>query len=290
MKDNLKISNLNFSYKNNEILKDINLELNTGINVLLGENGAGKSTLMKILATILPYSSGNIELNQHNYKDISLIKSNIAYLPQTFNLYAQLKGIELLKFVAKVKLGSNKETINKEINRVIEVTDINDYVYKNIKSYSEGMRRRLGIAQSLIGDPKLLIVDEPTAGLDPQQRINFNKILSSISQDRIILLSTHIIEDIESFYKRVIILNKKQIRFSGTYEEFLKNPSESFFIGKIKGDKLKDLQSKYLIISQDLEEDAIKCKFFGEVDRSDFIEVTEATPTLQDIWTYYQLI
>lgn len=218
----LKVDKLNFSYGKRQILKNITFNISDGLIGILGPNGAGKTTLIKILATLLFAKEGNIEINNISYmKNIVDIRKILGYLPQNFKAYPQLTGREFLEFVANIKIGKDKEAKSRSILETVNNLNMHDFINDKIKTYSGGMLQRLGIAQSLIGNPQIIIVDEPTAGLDPEQRNNFRKILPIISKGRIVIVSTHIVEDIEYYCDYLLLLDQGEIKYKGDIQEFL---------------------------------------------------------------------
>lgn len=219
----LKIEDLNFKYKNKKVLNDLNLTLQNGIIALLGPNGSGKSTLMKIIATLYETKNGNIHLNELDYStDKNKIKGYIGYLPQGFDMYKNITGKEYLLFVARMKNVQN-DKLDQHINTIVSALNLELFINKKISTYSGGVKRRLGIAQSIIGNPKLIILDEPTVGLDPEQRNEFRKLLPVISKDKIVIISTHIVEDIQFSCNKIVVLNDGNILYNGEIYDLTKN-------------------------------------------------------------------
>ncbi len=198
-----------------QALQDVNLEIATGMFGLLGPNGAGKSTLMKILATLETPSSGEVFVNGADIRtQRQQIRSSLGYLPQFFGVYPQLTGAEFLSYIAKLN-GVPRRNLREAVHENLAHVGLLEARDRKAKTYSGGMMRRLGIAQALIGNPRLLIVDEPTTGLDPEERIRFRNLLTAISRDKVIILSTHIVGDISSTCEDIAILAKGQVAFRG---------------------------------------------------------------------------
>lgn len=222
----IKIDKINKSFKKgNLVLNEVEFNIDKGMFGLLGPNGAGKTTLIRILATLIKPTSGDIIidgvcLSKHPEK----IRQIIGYLPQTFQLYPQLTGYEFLDYVGGMK-GIKKADRKKKIEEILEDVNLSSKSKDKVKTYSGGMLRRLGIAQALIGDPSVVLVDEPTVGLDPEERVRFRNLLSKISLNRTIILSTHIVSDIESTCQRVGVLNKGLVVFNGNIKD-LKGKAE----------------------------------------------------------------
>lgn len=209
----LVIENLNKSYGSFQALKDISLQISPGAYGLLGPNGAGKTTLMRILTTVLEKDSGSIRLGDLDWKDKHKVRNIIGYLPQKFYLYKNLTVEECLNYIAVLK--EVQEFNDKDLNELLDLVNLTEHRDKKVKALSGGMVRRLGIAQAILGNPKILIVDEPTAGLDPEERIRFRNLLSFISTESIVIISTHLIEDIENTCSTVGVLNKGSFIYTG---------------------------------------------------------------------------
>ncbi len=212
----LEVRDLRFSYFRKPVLRGLHLQFSSGINVIVGENGGGKTTLFKILAGIYRPKGGQLLLNGKSLAEVPVAKRQIAYLPQDFQVYPTMKVNDFLKLICKVKGADDSER-----ERVIEAADLSEFCDQKMKTLSGGMLRRVGIAQALIGKPCVIIADEPTAGLDPEQRLAFNRVLQRVAKETIVLLSTHIIEDIRDFYDRIIIFSQGESRFNGTYEQLM---------------------------------------------------------------------
>lgn len=209
----LKIKNLSKDYGKIHALKNLSLEIPTGMFGLLGPNGAGKTTLMRILATIIPYTSGEITMEEVNWEQPQLVRNMIGYLPQKFSMYSNIRVNEVLKHIAILKgIYRNNEEL---VQTALEKVNLLDYQDKKIGSLSGGMIRRVGIAQAILGDPPLIIVDEPTAGLDPEERIRFRRLLHQLSKKATVIISTHIVEDIEATCEHVAILHRGQLLAEG---------------------------------------------------------------------------
>lgn len=194
-------------------LNDVSFSIEQGVFGLLGPNGAGKTTLLRILVALIFPTSGEVWINGHNLvKEPSLVRSLIGYLPQEYNLYANLSAKEFLEYMG---LLSNVQDLHRMIDKVLSEVGLLNYKHSRIKTFSGGMKQRLGIAQALIHNPPILLVDEPTAGLDPSERVRFRNLLSIIGEERTVLLSTHIVEDIAATSKQVLILDKGKVLFLG---------------------------------------------------------------------------
>ena len=193
----LQVEHLFRSYRKKEALRDVNFRLKKGTYGLLGENGAGKSTLMRIMSTVDFPTKGKI---QYDGNDVFLMdeeyRSLIGYMPQNYSVYPSFTARDFLEYMGVLK-GIPKEKLKSRIDEVLEFVNLSDVAGKRVKTFSGGMKRRIGIAQAIINEPEILILDEPTAGLDPKERIRFSNIISDMGKDKIVLLSTHIVSDIE---------------------------------------------------------------------------------------------
>lgn len=214
----LQINNLSKTYPNGvKALDNISLTIPTGMYGLLGPNGAGKSTLMRTIATLQEPDAGSISLGEINVlKQKHELRTVLGYLPQEFGVYPKVSALNLLNHMAILKGVTNKTERKELIDALLERVNLQDHRKKAVSGYSGGMRQRFGIAQALIGNPKLIIVDEPTAGLDPGERNRFYNLLSEIGENVIVILSTHIVEDVRELCSNMAIINNGQLLYNGT--------------------------------------------------------------------------
>ncbi len=218
----IAIHNVAMTYSNGkQALKDLSLTLGSPSLIgLLGPNGAGKTTLMKLLAAALTPTSGTVEINgQPLLKSERFLKSHLGYLPQDFGLLEELTVTQFLDYMAALK---ELEHSRAAVQRAIDAVGLREKAKAGIRTLSGGQRQRVGIAQALLGDPALLILDEPTVGLDPEERIRFRNLFSQAAQDRLVLLSTHIIEDLQSVCNQLVVMNCGRILFAGTPEQLIR--------------------------------------------------------------------
>lgn len=220
----IEIQNLTKTYEGPiHALQGITLSIQAGLFGLLGPNGAGKTTLMRILATLLRPTTGTVRVLGHDVTDPkgqAAIKQSLGYLPQELGLYPELTAVEFLDYVARLK-GVPRAVRRQEINGLIETVGLAEIARRKIKTYSGGMKRRLGIAQALVGNPYLLIVDEPTSGLDPEERVRLRNLLADLARERLVILSTHIVEDISLICPRLAVLHKGRVLFDGSPGELI---------------------------------------------------------------------
>jgi ABC-2 type transport system ATP-binding protein len=248
----IEIRGLNKVYPNgNHALKDVNMDIENGLFGLLGPNGAGKSSLMRILVTLAKPTSGQILVNgldlQKNRKEI---RTMLGYLPQDFRFFAQLRTFEFLDYIARLS-GIRGASKRKElVEKMLEEVGLYEARNRYANNLSGGMKRRLGIAQALIGDPKVIIVDEPTTGLDPEERIRFRNLLSRLSErDVIIILSTHIVGDISSSCTDMALLEKGKLAFKGSPDQLIDLARSNVWKISATETEYREIQDKYPIIS-----------------------------------------
>jgi ABC-type multidrug transport system ATPase subunit len=248
----ITIENLNKVYPNgNHALKDVNLEINNGMFGLLGPNGAGKSSLMRILVTLMQPSSGIVKMNGYDLtKQREEIRSMLGYLPQDFRFFSHLKTYEFLDYAARLAGMTNSKERKLAVDKMLEEVGLFEARDRQANKLSGGMKRRLGIAQALINHPKIIIVDEPTTGLDPEERIRFRNLLSTIStQDVIIILSTHIVGDISSSCTDMALLNKGGLAFTGSPDELVKLADGKVWLIQATEEEYLEINEKYPVIS-----------------------------------------
>lgn len=275
----IEIENISKKFGNKTALQNVNLSFEKGIYGLLGQNGAGKTTLMRILATVLSADSGEIRIDSQKYDRLAMRKE-IGYLPQQFSLYKGLSVEESLKHIAILKEIRSAD-ISEKVDEVLEAVNLTERKKSRIGSLSGGMLRRVGIAQALLGNPSLLIVDEPTAGLDPEERLRFRDLLTDIGNDRMTLISTHIVEDIEAVCDCVGILANGKVLAQGT-----QNTLKGLVSGKvweIVSEKKIIPEKDVWIVSQKKQGNHFLCRVIAENVIEDGTQVEE---TLEDAYIY----
>ena len=221
----LKIIGMSKGFKDKKIFENLSLEMDNGIYGFLGPNGAGKTTLIRCICGVYQLKVGKIEWDGVSVGD-KTYTANLGYLPQNFGLFKDMKVSAALDYMAGLK-SVPKDKVKSEIDRVLKIVNLYDRKNDKVRSLSGGMVRRLGIAQALLGDSKLLIFDEPTAGLDPEERIRFKKIIASLSKDKVVLISTHICSDIEALCDKVMVIDKGKLLYNGTLAGLEEIGSES---------------------------------------------------------------
>jgi len=284
----IQIENLDKIYKNGKrALSGINLEIENGMFGLLGPNGAGKSSLMRILVTLMKPTQGKVSVNGFDLmKDRGDIRKMLGYLPQDFRFFTKLKTWEFLDYAAGLSGITSKKLRSEKVDEWLDNVGLFDVRERSANKLSGGMKRRLGIAQALIGDPKIIVVDEPTTGLDPEERIRFRNILSELSQrDVIIILSTHIVGDISSICQDLALLNKGKLEFNGSPEELINKTKGHVWQVNTSGFEYEMLKEKYAIISTIPSEEGWEVQLVGnEINVKNAIEIE---PNLEHAYVYF---
>lgn len=283
---NIVIENLSKSYGKLKVLDNISMEIPKGNFGLLGPNGAGKTTLMRTLTTLLDIEKGNISYENIEWKNKNKVKEIIGYLPQEFSLYKNVKLYDVIYYLANLK-GIKKNNIDEEVISVLELTKLNEHKNKKIRELSGGMLRRAGIAQALIGNPKILIIDEPTAGLDPERRIEFRNLINELSGEITLIISTHIVEDLEATCENICVLDKGKILFKGRVEELKNRAQGHIFEGIFNKEKFKDVEKLIHVINIRYEGNKINARFVSHEELSKYENsIVEVKPTLEDAYFY----
>ncbi|UTA69666.1 MULTISPECIES: ABC transporter ATP-binding protein [Emticicia] len=250
----LVISNLNKTYSNGvHALKDVNLTINQGMFGLLGPNGAGKSSLMRTIATLQEPDSGEISLGNINVlTQKEEVRKTLGYLPQEFGVYPKVDALTLLNHLAVLKGITNSAERKAVVEALLQKTNLWDARKKNLGGYSGGMKQRFGIAQALLANPKLIIVDEPTAGLDPAERNRFLNLLSELGENTVVILSTHIVDDVKELCSDMAVFNKGEVLFKGSPDEALKSIAAKIWEKRISKNELAEYKSNFRVISEKL--------------------------------------
>lgn len=280
----LIIKNLNKLYNNGvHALNNINLSIDNGLFGLLGPNGAGKSSLMRTLATLQDADSGEVTLGEIDVlNDKESVRKVLGYLPQEFGVYPRTSAVDLLDHLAILKGFTNKTERREIVNQLLVKVNLYEHRKKAVSSYSGGMRQRFGIAQCLIGSPQLVIVDEPTAGLDPGERNRFYNILSEIGEKTIVILSTHIVQDVRELCTQMAIMDKGKLLYSGNTDNALHQIKGKVWERKVEKSELAQFQNDYKIISSKLVGGKPLIHAFSETDLSP--NFTKAEENLEDVF------
>lgn len=279
----LSINNLSLTYKNGfQAIKNISLDIKNGMFGLLGPNGAGKSSLMKTIVGLQKPTSGTLVFNGVDIiKNPDYIKQNLGFLPQDFGVYPKVSAYDLLEHIAILKGITDKKLRKNQILGLLEKVNLSDFAKKEVHTFSGGMKQRFGVAQALLGDPKIIIVDEPTAGLDPEERNRFNTLLNDISQDVIVILSTHLVEDVRNLCSEMAVMNHGQILRKGNPGKLIAELENKIWSKPIDKAELKTYDSSYEIISRQLLERELHITVFSEESPKDFNSIT---PLLEHVY------
>jgi ABC-2 type transport system ATP-binding protein len=282
---NLVIENVSKEYKRGQrALSNFSLTMKPGVLGLLGPNGAGKSTLMSILATITRATAGRVLWNGVDIaRDPDSIRAVLGYLPQDFGVYPNLSAQEFLEYLAAVK-GLDGAAAKRRIGELLELVNLTDVRKKALGGYSGGMKQRVGIAQALLNDPQVLIVDEPTAGLDPEERVRFRNLLSELSGERIVVLSTHIVSDIEATATDIAIITQGALVVHSTPEALLTEVEGRVREWVVSSAELNVVKQQYLISSTTRRSDGVHVRVLG--DRAP-AGAEAVAPNLEDAYLYY---
>lgn len=261
----LAIENLSKKYNKEKFgLTDYSISIENGILGLLGPNGAGKSTLMKIIATISQPTTGTLTLDGHDIvKDPNYIRKILGYLPQDFGVYANLNAYEFLAYIAAMK-GVGGPDLQKRIELLLEGVNLIEAAKLPIGTYSGGMKQRIGIAQALLNDPEVLIFDEPTVGLDPEERVRFRNLISELAHDCIIILSSHIVSDIETIADEVAIMKAGMLLTKGSQQDVIKAVEGKVFEITIDSNAVNDFKTKHLVVNSMRQKNDTRLRFISD--------------------------
>ena len=281
----LKINNLSKTYKNGvKALDNLNIEIGTGMFGLLGPNGAGKSSLMRTISTLQKPDSGTIEFDGINVLEDQMgLRKILGYLPQEFGVYPNMSAEKLLDYFAQLKGIASKTERASIVKQVLEVTNLYEVRLKDVNGYSGGMKQRFGIAQLLLNNPKLIIVDEPTAGLDPAERHRFLNVLREIGTNHTVIFSTHIVDDVNELCNEIAILNGGKILTQGTPKAVVEKLNGSIWTKIIEREFLEQNELEFNVISSNYNQDnSLNIKVHStEKPNESFVA---ATPQLEDVY------
>ncbi len=281
----LSLSNISKTYKNGvKALDNVSIEIESGMFGLLGPNGAGKSTLMRTIATLQAPDSGSAYLDDIDIlNDKNSLRKVLGYLPQSFGVYPKMSAEDLLHYFARLKGIADKNQRNQMVNTALEVTNLMEVRRKSVAGYSGGMKQRFGIAQLLLNDPKLIIVDEPTAGLDPSERHRFLNVLREIGTNHIVIFSTHIVDDVKELCTDMSIMNGGKILSHHTPKEAVTALEGQMWTKNIERDALDEHEAKFNVISSSFNQDnTLNIRVHSSQKPDDSFEAK--SPELEDVY------
>ena len=284
MDNKIIIKNMDKFYGRKQALFGIDLTIEKGMFGLLGRNGAGKTTLMKTLAALHKKKSGEITVCGIPIEKAGKIRAITGYLPQDFSMYPNMKTDEALDYLGALSGIPNKER-KQRVNSLLRKVNLTEHRHKKVKELSGGMKRRLGIAQALIHEPKVLIVDEPTAGLDPEERIRFRNLLCEVAEERIVILSTHIVGDIEATCEQIAIMDSGKILWRGAVSELIKKAEGHVYTANVEKQFISQIKKEYIITGMLSQPDYITVRLISDAE-PDLPNVEMTEPDLEGAYMY----
>lgn len=279
----IQIEGLTKRFKDVTALDNVSLTIESGMFGLLGPNGAGKSTLMRILATILDPTEGKVTIGNYQLpRDKEPVRQMLGYLPQEFGLYRRMTGRQFLEYVAVLKGMVDRRERLRRVDELLELVNLKHAAHRRVRGYSGGMKQRLGIAQALLGDPKLLIVDEPAAGLDPEERIRFRNLLSDLGRERVIILSTHIVADISGTCHRLAVLRQGRIAFHGSVHELTRRAKGHVWSVVVRESEYPAFEKNFRVVQTRATDQGLELRIVSPTNPGG--RGRPAEPTLEDAY------
>lgn len=281
----LQLDRVTKQYGTKRAVDRLNLSMKVGVYGLLGANGAGKTTLMRLLCDILNPTSGEIRYDGQNIHVMGEeYRSLLGYLPQNFGYYPEFTAEKFMLYMAALK-GLNRSFAQNRTEELLRLVGLEKERRKKIKTFSGGMKRRLGIAQAMLNEPEILILDEPTAGLDPKERVRFRNLISSFSKDKIVLLSTHVVSDVEYIADKIFLMKEGQILKEGTPEEITAQMNGLVWECEVDEKRATELEYRYTIVNMKKKNGAIELRIVSDTKPDEAAISVDAT--LEDMYLYY---
>jgi len=284
----LEIEDVSKKYSRDKYgLKDFSIHIEKGILGLLGANGAGKSTLLKMIATVNKPSSGIITLNKNNIvKDANYMRKQLGFLPQDFGVYPNLNAFEFLQYMAAMK-GVGGKNLKTKIYQLLEGLNLLENAKKPISTYSGGMKQRVGIAQALLNNPKVILFDEPTVGLDPEERVRFRNLIYDLANNAIVILSSHIVSDIDTIADKVAILKEGKLIEYGSQQKIINQVKNTVFEISINVHELSNFKEKYTVVNTIRKDGNLKVRYISD---NPVTNSSNQKATLEDAYLYLNTI
>ena len=281
----LTIKELSKQYGNKKAVNHFNAKLTNGVYGLLGANGAGKTTLMRMICDVQTETEGAILFNGENIHDLGEKYRNVlGYLPQNFGYYPNFTAYKFLMYIAAIKGLPHTKAHNRTM-KLLEAVDLTEHKNEKVRTFSGGMKQRLGIAQALLNDPQVLILDEPTAGLDPKERVRFRNLISALAENRIVILSTHIVSDVEYIAKEILIMKNGKLIHQGEPEEILKPIEKCVWECEVSRKEAEELQTDYVTANLKHGNGAERLRIISQ--NTPCKNARNVEPTLEDLYLYY---
>lgn len=280
----LRLENVTKKYGDFTAVSDIHLELEQGVYGLLSPNGAGKTTLLKMIATLMTPTSGEIIYDGKTIQEMGeSYRELLGYMPQHFGYYRDYTAVRYLSYLAALK-GMDRKSAESRIEELLDMVGLADEKRKKLKTFSGGMLQRVGIAQAMLTNPRILILDEPTAGLDPRERARFREILAEFAKDRLVLYSTHIVSDIENIANRIIMLKEHQLYCNSTVEELCRTLEGKVYSAYMEEAVYKEFAKEHFVLSVKPEKNRVAVRFVVEEQNAE--EWCQEYPNLEDVFLY----
>ena len=281
----LTLQNITKKYERVLVLNDISLTLKPGIYGLLGANGAGKTTLFRIICRLMEPTHGSIKFNGKNVnQQAEAYRTNLGFLPQDFSYYPDFTGMRFMLYIAALK-GLNNTVAKKRSLELLKQVGLEEMKDIKIRKYSGGMKQRLGIAQAMLNNPQILILDEPTVGLDPKERVKFRKLISSFANNKIVILSTHIVADVEYIADEIIVLKKGMILNKGTTDILLKAIQNHVWECFVNMDQINLFEDKFIVSNRKYTENGAVLRIVSTNQPA--LNAKKVEPSLEDLYLYY---